>query len=327
MLFSIVVLSYNRPEQINRILIKLQSASAGDFNLIIKDDCSPRQDEIRAIVESYSGKHNFDVIFYKNKSNLGYDRNLLDAFNVTESEYVFLLSDDDYIGGERIVDLIQVLSRREYKLYFTPYIDKSSECRTNIENFNINKFNEVIYNSILFSGLIFHRRSVIELPKDESFLSNCIYSQVFLASLIAYKERGFGRAPSALLYLGGDGENFFGENQSAVNREVLRNRTSITSNLKYQNFLLTVVEKISKSTDKSIYKIFIAEYNRRLVSYLLRARSLGWADFRELTTGIKNSNFDPAWHVKLAMYLFLIIPDHIAKSLHRRLVTYFKKSG
>lgn len=327
MLFSIVVLSYNRPEQIDRILTKLQSASAGNFNLIIKDDCSPRQDEIKAIVKSYSGKHNFDVIFQKNDSNLGYDRNLLDAFNITESEYVFLLSDDDYIEGERIVDLIHILSRREYKLYFTPYIDKLNECRKNIGNFSINKFNEVIYNSILFSGLIFDRRSVIELPKDESFLSNCIYSQVFLSSLLAYKEKGFGRAPSALLYLGGDGENFFGENQSAVNREVLRNRTSITSNLKYQKFLLNVVERISKSTEESIYKRFIAEYNRRLIAYLLRARSLGWGDFRELTASIKKSNFDLAWHVKLAMYLFVITPDFIAKSLYKFLVAYFKKSG
>ena len=321
------MLSYNRPEQIDRILKKLQSASAGDFNLIIKDDCSPRQDEIKAIVESHSGKHNFDVIFHKNKSNLGYDRNLLDAFNITESEYVFLLSDDDFVVGERLFDLIQILSKREHKLYFTPYIDKLSQCRINIGKFNINKFNEVIYNSILFSGLIFDRKSVIELPKDELFLSNCIYSQVFLASLIAYKERDFGRASSDLLYLGGDGKNFFGENQSAVNSEVLRNRTSITSNLKYQNFLLAVVASVSKSTDASIYKLFIAEYNRRLISYLLRARSLGLSGFRELTTSIRNSNIDLAWYIRPAMYFFLIIPDFIARSLRRCLIGCFKKAG
>lgn len=327
MLFSIVVLSYNRPEQINRILTKLQFASAGDFNLIIKDDCSPRQGEIKAIVESYSGKHNFDVIFHKNKSNLGYDRNLLDAFNITESDYVFLLSDDDYIEGEQIVDLIQLLSRREHKLYFTPYINKSSECRTNIGNFKINKFDEVIYNSILFSGLIFDRRSVIELPKNESFLSNCIYSQVFLASLIAYKEKDFGGAPRALLYLGGDGENFFGKNQSAINKFVLENRDEVASNLKYQQFLIRTVREIAEKTCPIVFSIFMREYNRRLVSYLLRSRFSGSNAFYELKRHMNDMKIQSTWYVRVAVFLMPIVPSKVAGAVYDFFKMIFKKSG
>lgn len=327
MLFSIVVLSYNRPEQIDRILIKLQSASAGDFNLIIKDDCSPRQDEIKNVVESYSGKHNFDVIFHKNNSNLGYDLNLLDAFNITESEYIFLLSDDDYIEGERIVDLIQVLSRREHKLYFTPYIDKSSECRKNIGNFNINKFNEVIYNSILFSGLIFDRKSVIDAPKNKSFLSNCIYSQVFLASLIAYNEKDFGGAPRALLYLGGEGENFFGKNQSAVNKDVLENRDEVASNLKYQQFLIRTVREIAEKTCPAILPIFMKEYNRRLVSYLLRSKFSGSDDFYELKRHMIDMKIQFPWYVSLVAFVMPIVPNKVAGAVYNFSKMILKKSG
>ncbi len=89
MLLSIVVLSYNRPKQIERILKCLVGVEPSDFDLIIKDDLSPRRNEIADVVNCYSGTLNFDVKLHINDDNIGYDRNLIDAFDITESEYVF----------------------------------------------------------------------------------------------------------------------------------------------------------------------------------------------------------------------------------------------
>lgn len=327
MILSIVVLSYNRPRQIDRILKNLKCAETADFNLIIKDDCSPRQDEIQAIVESYLGQHKFDVIIHKNESNLGYDRNLLDAFNITDSEYVFLLSDDDFVDGKHISDLCQLLSMRQYKFYFTPYVDSGIVRRKDIHKYDLCKFHEVIYNSVLFSGLIYERRAVINLPKDELFLSNSIYSQVYLAALIIYNESAFGEAPDGLLHLGGDGENFFGKNEAATNREALRDRSGIASNLRYQRFLLAVVAKISEETNAAIENVFKDEYNRRLVSYLLRARASGLINFNALVDSIKESKIDIAWYVKPVICILFPVPAFLANSVSRYLISRFKKSG
>jgi len=70
-----------------------------------------------------STKINFNLLsgYTRTKINLGYDRNLIDAFNIVDSEYVFLLSDDDYVVGDKIADLLQMLEKREFNVYFTPY--------------------------------------------------------------------------------------------------------------------------------------------------------------------------------------------------------------
>jgi glycosyltransferase involved in cell wall biosynthesis len=327
MLLSIVVLSYNRPEQVDRILCNLLSASSSEFNLIIKDDCSPRQSEIESIVESYAKKARFEIVLYKNKSNLGYDRNLLDAFAITESDYIFLLSDDDYINGARLIDLIKLLSRREYKIYFTPYQDRGGACRSGIRPYELARFDEVIYNSILFSGLIFYRKSVLRLPRDEGFLSSSIYTQVYLASVLIFNEKEFGYAPNDLLHLGGDGENFFGKNESAINGEGLRDRSCITSNLRYQMLLLAVVYKVGEATSMSVINIFMIEYNRRLISYLFRARSLGLIKFNMLVNAIEEAGINVAWYIKPLTRILPLVPSFLANTIVQYAVKILKRAG
>lgn len=327
MILSIVVLSYNRPEKIERILFNLINVHSEKFNLIVKDDCSPRQNEIELIVQSYAEKSNFEMIFYKNKENLGYDKNLLDAFNVTDSEYVFLLSDDDFIDGVYLSGLVDMLERREFKVYFTPYKNNDIVYRVNIRQFELKRFEEVIYNSILFSGIVLDRSAVLALPKDERFLSKCIYTQVYLSSLLVYKEKAFGESPRNLLYLGGDGENFFGKNQSAINRDVLQDRSSITSNFRYQKFLLSVVYEVAKCTDWNVFKRFMFEYNKRLISYLLRARSFSLGSFYNLAYEIKKSQLKLTWYLKVTIFIIPFVPSNLAGAIVRYAARLLRNAG
>lgn len=327
MLLSVVILSYNRPDQVKRILENLQSVASTEFNVIVKDDCSPRQAEIKEIVDKYAKISKYELVFYKNLSNLGYDRNLLSAFHVTDADYIFLLSDDDFIYGDNLPDLIKILLKREHKVYYTPYRDKNRLFRYQIRPFNLERFHEVIYNSILFSGLIFHRKTVLSIPKDKKFLSTCIYTQVYLAAVIVFHEKGFGEAPSNILHLGGDGENFFGKNPSAINQNALQNRSLITSNLKYQILLTSVVAKISEATDPSISITFWREYGRRMISYLLRARESGLPSLSYLINGIKESGVKFPWYIMPASYVLALVPAFIAGAVNQYLIKVFRKAG
>ena len=328
MILSIVVLSYNRPVQVERILKNLDRVTSSSFNLIVKDDCSPLQNEIRSIVECYRSKLNFDVQFYPNAVNLGYDRNLLDAFNVSSSDYVFLLSDDDYIDGNKLNELIQVLSEKAKKVYFTPYIENGKIRRTNINvAFELAKFSDFVYNSILFSGLILHRQTVLNLPKDLSFLSNCIYTQVYLTCVIIFHEEDFGFAPENLLYLGGDGENYFGKNSSAQNSRLLIDRNQILSDLNYQQFLLRVVHKVSIDTNALVYKSFLTEYKKRLVAYALRSRTVGLKGYISFLKGYASSEIVGGLFLSLVFIMLFFLPSFITKELYIFVKENFKKSG
>jgi hypothetical protein len=258
---------------------------------------------------------------------LGYDRNLLDAFNVTDSEYVFLLSDDDFIDGAYLYTLIEILEKRRFKVYFTPYKNNNITHRVNIHTFELKRFKDVIYNSILFSGIVFNRLSVLNLPKDEEFLSKCIYTQVYLASLIIFNERAFGEGPINLLHLGGDGENFFGKNQSAINKDVLQDRSSIVSNFRYQKFLLSVVYEVAKYSDWIILKTFMFEYNKRLISYLFRARSIDLCAFKNLVCEIKKSKLKLTWFIKLSICIIPLVPSYLAGVVVRYAARFLRNAG
>lgn len=327
MLFSIVVLSYNRPDQIQRILENLKNSSSFNFNLIIKDDCSPRQLEIENVVEKYRSQLNFEIIFHKNKINLGYDKNLLDAFYITDSDYLFLLSDDDYVNGESLGRLSDLLLVGEYRFYYVPYLNHGVRCRENIHPYDISRFHEVIYNSILFSGLIFHRNSVLRLPIDNSFLSSCIYTQVYLASLLVFNDGKFGEAPTNLLFLGGDGENFFGKNESAANAEALQDRSTLVANLRYQVFLLRVVERIAQNTDLCILNSFFHHYNIRLIGYMARARAGGLKAYFSLIKEISILKIGLKWYSRLSLAFFILIPSNLSAYVYAVSVRRFRKAG
>jgi glycosyltransferase involved in cell wall biosynthesis len=327
MLLSIVVLSYNRPRQIKRILEKLVGVTSSNFNLIIKDDASPLRTQILKIVNSYSDRLNFEVVFYSNKKNMGYDRNLIDSFSVANSDYVFLLSDDDYILGENLDELLSVLALNEHDFYFTPYHDGSRTRRIPAAYYKLCHFSDVIYNSILFSGLVFKVSAVNALKINYDFLSNCIYSQVYLASSLAYKRKAYGVLPSGILYLGGDGYNFFGKNESAKNANLLSDRKNIAADLTYQQFLLKTIDQISNDLDSEIGNSFYKEYKKRLIAYGAKARGLGLVTYFSFLRSYFFST-NRRFFVPSILFMFItVIPSGLATKIYDAGVKVFRKSG
>ncbi len=327
MLLSIVVLSYNRPKQIERILENFLGVNSADFNIVIKDDLSPLRVEIAEVVERYAQTLNIDVIFHTNEKNMGYDMNLINSFEVVESEYVFLLSDDDYIDGSKLISLLTILKERKFSFYFTPYTENRVIKRLTSPDYDINRFSEIVYNSILFSGLIFRRSAVATLDLNLDFLSNCIYSQVFIASLLVYKEQAFGVMPDSILHLGGDGENYFGKNSSAKNSELLSERGQIASDLNYQIFLLRVVDEIAKNTSPLVKHSFMREYRRRLIGYGFKARSHGLLSYARFVKTYC-SNGMRVRLLTLALFLMItIVPAVLSKQIYGAGVRLLRKSG
>lgn len=331
MLLSIVVLSYNRPEQIERILKKIVGVVSSNFNIIIKDDCSPKISEIESVYLKYKSKINVNLILHKNDSNMGYDRNLITAFDITDADYVFLLSDDDYVDGEKIDNLISCLIATRKDIYYTPY---SCEGKINRDSLNVetNKvllpdFSSVIYNSILFSGLVFNRSAVLELDLDRDFLANSIYTQVYIATLLIYNCRSYGTLPNDVLYLGGDGDNYFGKNEAAKNSSLLSDRTKLTSNLNYQPFLLLTIKKVASVTDNRIYSVFIKEYKKRLISYGLRSRHCGYKEHSDFLFKYVNSDL-PFFLIPFLSFLMLfLVPKKVAGLINDMGIKIVRKSG
>ncbi|MDE1344950.1 glycosyltransferase [Vibrio aestuarianus] len=332
MLLSIVILSYNRPRQLERILAKLVGIKSHKFNVIIKDDVSPMLHEIEEVVNKYSSLLEVELILHKNNSNLGYDLNLLGAFDINESKYTCLLSDDDFIEIQYLDSLLDELEKGEYDVYFSPYTDEVNNkiYRPMSDTFfpgAVLNSSELIYNSILFSGLVFNNSAVRSLKKDYNFLGGCIYSQVFLSISLIYKSGGYGLLPENVLFLGGDGENYFGKNESAQNSSLLSDREKLTANLDYQMFLLRVVEKIAASINIDVFSSFSKEYCKRLIGYSLRVRAASLSEYKVFMSSVYDKQIPYKYLMLGIMSFFIFIPKRVSKSLYTRGVSSFRKSG
>lgn len=327
MSLAIIILSYNRPSGIERILKHFLNTRSELLSIIIKDDKSPDILKIKEVYDFYKNLIQIPIILHENKLNLGYDGNLIDSFYVTDSDYIFLLSDDDYLNAENITETIDILEKKEFNFYFTPYQNNGIILRNPIFNINKLDYAEFIYNSILFSGLIYRRNAVIKLNYDYNFLSNSIYSQVYLALKLFYISGDFGVVPSNLLVLGGDGENFFGKNQAAKNNHLLSDRKKITSNLIYQQFLLSVVKKFSDDHDENIYDVFWRAYTIRIISYGLRVRSRGLGVYLTFLKEYFKKNTKGDFYISIMLLVALMLPSVVCERIYLFGVKRLRRAG
>jgi abequosyltransferase len=92
---SICILSYNRPETLNRLLNSIDTKFKNNIEVVVCEDCSPRHEEIYSVVESYSVKVSNPVRFYQNEQNLGYDGTFNRLMQLAAGEWLIFMGDDD----------------------------------------------------------------------------------------------------------------------------------------------------------------------------------------------------------------------------------------
>jgi glycosyltransferase involved in cell wall biosynthesis len=324
---SIVVLSYNRPRQIERILRCFVDFYSDDIELIIKDDKSPRREEIKELINRYSVSIGLKVYYSGNDRNLGYDLNLLSSFNVSKAKYIMLLSDDDYILPEKLPLLVNSLEKTSHDVFISPYTLNGVLMRSYKIEYSLHNIPHIIYNSILFSGLVFKRQAVNSIAMNRDFLSNCIYIQVYLAVMLILKNKSYGVSPGGIVFVGGDGENFFGKNQSAIRSDQLSNRGQVESNFKYQQFLLAVVDEIADKSGLPVARYFRRQYSIRLISYAIRIRSTGFNVYLKFIKAYFTLDVRRFLFVSGIFLLVIFIPARIAELIYDFGVSRWRKSG
>lgn len=325
---DIIILSYNRPRQLQRILDSFIGVTYNQINIIIKDDCSPQIVLIEELYIRYRELLNVNLVLHKNPINLGYDMNLLDSFNIGDSEYIFLLSNDDYIEADKISNFLDFINLKRPDGLICSYKVNGARQRVSPLDCDNGYTANLLYDSILFSGLVFKRNIGKYILPYFEFLKNCIYSQVFLFALIKKLNMNIIKYSDDLLILGGDGENFFGKNSSSIGENDLADRDSPLSCFRYQLRLLKVVNYIDAELHPGFCKIFTTEYSRRLLGFLFKLRSL--YSKKQYLEFQKDIFFDHQFYTRrlyLSSVLISYIPQFICNMTYNLGKRFLKKSG
>jgi glycosyltransferase involved in cell wall biosynthesis len=100
---SICIPTYNRPEKIRSTIIKLAGIKQIDFvKILIVDNCSPV-----SVLEIYNnlGIKLKNIRIVRNSTNIGIAANIMRCIEYAETDWIWLLSDDD-IAFENAVEII-----------------------------------------------------------------------------------------------------------------------------------------------------------------------------------------------------------------------------
>ena len=323
----VAILSYNRPAELERALKSLLPIPDG-VEVVVYDDKSPRSAEISS-VKTRASLLEPRVRFVHRAYNLGYDRNLLEAISDESAKYVVLLSDDDMLEDSTLSNIVDGLKKHSPTVAFVRYVEnlkrivggerESSPKRIRRDMADTAYFppselnnGSVVFFAILFSGLVFKTNEVnLKRATLDQFIGS-IYIQVAIF-LLLFKEHGalFLKGPGVIV--GGDGENGFGKNDAGANDADLVNRSSTTSNIKFQKRLVGVVNSLTPTLGHSFNKSFFGTFNLRSLSGLRHARLVSRRDCRAYWTGFRGVTKNLRIGHLLCFILIYLLPRRLVK--------------
>lgn len=181
-LACVIVTSYNHEKYIKKAInsILLQKTNF-PFKIYLADDCST--DKTRKILDYYSQKYPNKIKKMYTTKNIGMVANMKNAFNKTQSKYIFILEGDDYwcspfkmqkqvnlleenIEYSLIINRILVKNEITGKIYFNGNINDQWSIRNSSIHYLTTE--SLIKNQIAtnFSSYCFRRESLIKLDKN-----------------------------------------------------------------------------------------------------------------------------------------------------------------
>ena len=107
--FSICIPAFNRPRELTELLDSIASEAPGDWEILVSEDCSPKQAEIAEVVRKFANEHGLlHVRFLSTPTNLGYDGNLRFLIDHAHGRFCVFMGDDDLWCAGALSELTNV---------------------------------------------------------------------------------------------------------------------------------------------------------------------------------------------------------------------------
>lgn len=189
---SICIPSYNRPDELHRLLSSIDSVKISDVEIVICEDMSPKRVQIRNKVEEFMKSSDYEVKYIENIENMGYDRNLRELISNASGEYIIFMGDDDVFvpkGLDKYIEFLQDHSNLGYVLKTSRTVKNDNS----IEEFRyfpetkyfekgFDSFITLFRKSVFISGFTFKREYALDYMIDK-FDSSLLFQLYLLAEI------------------------------------------------------------------------------------------------------------------------------------------------
>lgn len=187
-LVSICIPTYNRARDLEICLnsIVKQIGCDGGFQIIVSDNAST--DDTQNVANRFKAIYP-NLKYYKNKSNIGGDRNILESIKLAEGEYVFLHGDDDFYKEGTLPVIYNIINQnRHISLFFLNVLGGSGQVRFSggLDNY--------LKDTSIYAGFI---SSVIFKKSEFDRVENCDrfvdmnFNQIYLQYSILWRTNDY----------------------------------------------------------------------------------------------------------------------------------------
>lgn len=121
-LLSVVIATYNRAESLRRAIQSVLDEPGDFFEVLVGDDGSP--DHTPDVIQTF---HDSRLRHYRNATNLGMRDHYLKIVREARGEYIFILTDDDWLlpgALQRVAEIIRTYPEVGYILSHLPTVDE-----------------------------------------------------------------------------------------------------------------------------------------------------------------------------------------------------------
>lgn len=327
-LISICIPSYNRPEEIGRLLKSVDSERyANQIEIVVCEDKAPRRVEVRNVVEGFSKNSHYDVNYIENEVNCGYDKNLRNLINNATGEYIIFMGDDDMFIPGRLDGFIDyVCAHRDCGYILRCYQNVAADGSVaEFKYFSEDKvfppsadtYISMFDKSVFISGFTI-KREYAKTVESNDFDGSLLYQMYLLTEICRKYPSGYYNTPITQAIEGGT--PFFGNSESEKDLYD-PGEISVRNSVNFMRWYCKVVDASAKKYNDDTNKRIKHNMSKYSYTFMYVQRKKGIKTFKAYVKDLKEMGFGTSIYFYLYYWGLLILgEDKCTKT-----ITWLKK--
>lgn len=325
-LISICIPTYNRPYELKRTLESIDTTKYDDVNIVISENCSPKQAETRSVVEEFKRNTKYEVYYYENEKNIGYDKNIRALVQRSKGKFSMFFSDDDMFMPGAMDEFVEfVRYHQDCGYILRSYRNYSKDCNSynDFRYYNEDKVfpagketaMQMFDKSVFLSGFTIRTDYAREYVTDA--LDGSLLYQIYLVLEVC---RRYKSAYSTILISKSvpisNNVHYFGEceEEKELYNSGLEGTTDRYNFVSWFMKIIDFIDEKYKDGSAPAFKKYMSKYSFSILS-CARGKYWNWKAFISYCNQLKNIGYASSSYFYIYYFSLLLLGSKLSQKI------------